>query len=203
MLNLSSDDIGNLIYLIALLAFIASGFLFKSKIKTSKILKDLFLWFLIILFIVVLYSFRHDFSNIKNRLKSELFPSHGVRISDNQISINISQNGHFYLHLKVNNKNIKFMIDTGASDIVLSQIDAKKAGINLNNLSYNKIYQTANGKTFGASVTLDNVELNGVIFYDIPASVNNSNMGTSLLGMRFLRNFKKYEFYQDKLILTY
>ena len=203
MLNLTGEETGNLIYLIILLGFIASGTLFKKQIKASQILKQLFWWFLIILVIIFLYSFRHDFDNAKNRLKSELFPSSAMRISDNQIRINISQGGHFYIKLKVNGEDVSFMIDTGASDTVLSQDDAKKVGINLNNLSYNKIYNTANGKVFAASVKLDKVELSGIIFYDIYASVNNSNLETSLLGMSFLKNFKKYEFYQDKLVLTY
>jgi predicted aspartyl protease len=41
-----------------------------------------------------------------------------------------------------------------------------------------------------------------MVFYDVPASVNSAEMGTSLLGMSFLRRFKKYEFYRDKLILS-
>ena len=155
MFNLTSDETGNLIYLIVLLGFIASGILFRRKIKTSEILKQLFWWLLIILIIVFLYSFRHDFDNAKNRLKSELFPSSAIQISDNQISINVSQGGHFYINLKVNGEDVRFMVDTGASDTVLTQDDAKKVGINLDNLSYSKIYETANGKVFAASIKLD------------------------------------------------
>ena len=87
--------------------------------------------------------------------------------------------------------------------MVLNQKDARKIGINAKNLVFNRIYQTANGKSYGASVILNKVEINGLIFKQVPASVNSGNMGISLLGMRFLRNFKKYEFSQNKLILTY
>jgi len=203
MFNLNADDTGRFIYLFALLIFLASGFLFRGKIKTSEILKQLSLWFLIIMGIVILYSFRFEFMNIKNRLLAELFPSKAIQTGQNQITISLSQDNHYYINLKINNQNVRFMIDTGASDITLSQQDAKKIGINLDDLTYNKIYQTANGKTYGASVNLNKIELAGIIFYNIAASVNSSNMGSSLLGMSFLRNFKKYEFYQDKLILTY
>jgi predicted aspartyl protease len=34
-------------------------------------------------------------------------------------------------------------------------------------------------------------------------SINSGDMGTSLLGMSFLQRFEKYEFYQDRLVLTY
>ena len=146
MFDLSTEDTGSFIYLTILLAFLASGFLLKGQIKASKVIQYLFWWFLIILAMITLYSFRYDFQNFKNRLIAEIFPSKSIRVSDNQISINISQDKHYYINLKINNKNVKLMIDTGASDIVLSKDDARKAGINLNKLTYNKIYQTANGK---------------------------------------------------------
>ena len=55
----------------------------------------------------------------------------------------------------------------------------------------------------GAIVNLAKIEVAGVIFKGIPATINNSDLNISLLGMSFLNRFKKYEFYQDKLILTY
>jgi aspartyl protease family protein len=95
------------------------------------------------------------------------------------------------------------MIDTGASDIMLSISDAKKIGINTNNLIFNRPYQTANGRSFGASIKLKEVEISGIKFKDIYASVNEGDMGVALLGMSFLRRFSKYEFFQDRLVLTF
>ena len=116
--------------------------------------------------------------------------------------INLSQDGHFYLNVKINNVPVRFMIDTGASDIVLNLDEAKRVGIDVKKLRFDKTYQTANGKSFGAMVVLDEITVADVIFRKVSASVNSAEMGTSLLGMRFLRQFKKYEFYQDKLVLT-
>jgi aspartyl protease family protein len=203
MQNLNSDETGNFIYLIILLAFIASGFLFKGKIEASKAAVHLFVWTIFILILVSLYSFRHDFFNLKDRITSELFPARAMRIDRDKLSIQASKNGHYYINLNVNYKKVKFMIDTGASDIVLNQEDAKKANINMNDLSYTKIYQTANGKSMAASTIVDSIEISGVIFHNVRVSVNQSDMGTSLLGLSFLKKFKKYEFYQDQLILTY
>ncbi len=116
--------------------------------------------------------------------------------------IEIAQDGHFYIDVKINNEPVRFMIDTGASDIVLNMDEAKKVGIKLDELNYNKRYQTANGAAFGASVVLNEIEVGGVKFHDVGASINEADMGISLLGMSFLRKFRKYEFYQDRLILT-
>lgn len=204
MFDFNADDTANFIYLSVLLAVLASSILFKKQLKTSEILRQLFWWFVIILTIILVYSFRHNLVQVKNRLMVELFPSHANRISNQQIAVNISADRHFYINLKINGKMIKLMVDTGASNIVLNRNDAKKIGFDPKSLTYNQIYQTANGQTYGASVVLNQIELDDLIFYDVPASVNDSDMGTSLLGMRFLQNnFSKYEFYQDRLILTH
>jgi len=94
------------------------------------------------------------------------------------------------------------MIDTGASDISISLKDAKKIGVNIKNLEFNKRYQTANGIALGASISLKEMEVGEIKFFDLTASVNGGDMNNSLLGMSFLKRLKKYEFYQDQLILT-
>lgn len=199
----NSEDWSNFIYLTILLIYLVSSVIFRSHIKTSQLLKQFMGWAGIALIAIILYSFRYEFKTVKNRVLVELFPSSVVKISDNQISIAISDDGHFYMNININNVPIKFLIDTGASNIILNLNDAKRVGINVNNLNYIRAYNTANGKVMGAIVNLANVEISGIVFKDVTATVNNSSMNISLLGMSFLNRFKKYEFYQDKLILTY
>ena len=202
--NLNSDELVNLVYLILLLGFLVSGFLVRNNLKISDLAKQALLWILITLTIIVIYSFRYDFYNLKNRIIAELFPDRVVAIDDNHLSINISNDGHFYIYLKINRQPVRFMVDTGASDLVLSLSDARRLGINIKNLSFDRRYETANGTIFGASTYVQEIEVTSNLkFYDVPVSVNSANMDVSLLGMRFLKQFKKYEFYQDKLILTY
>jgi aspartyl protease family protein len=116
--------------------------------------------------------------------------------------IRLSSDGHFYINVKINNATIRFMIDTGASDMVINNADAIKIGVNVQKLHFDKRYNTANGVVLGASVRLQKVEIGNLKFTDVLASINNADMGTSLLGMSFLRKFKKYEFYQDRLVLS-
>ena len=191
----------NLLYLSLLLAFLLSSTKTRSRFFSSKSLKYLGIWSGIILIFVILFSYRFEFSDFKNRILGEISPGSARSSEDGKIIINISKDGHFYLNAKINNQKIRFMIDTGASDITLSKSDARKVGINLRNLKFNKPYQTANGVTFGAKVMLKELEIAGQRFYKVSASINSSSMGTSLLGMSFLREFNKYQFYQDKLIL--
>ena len=198
---MNNSDSHNLIYLVLLLIIILSGFISRRDNNWSLIFKYLFYWSLIGFIGVVIYSYRFEFSDFKNRIIGEINPRSG-RVDGDNIIINISEDGHFYINLMVNDSKILFMIDTGASDLVLSKSDAIKLGINLNNLNFNRSYQTANGISWGASIILKEIQVGNIKFYNVNASVNQGEMVNSLLGMSFLRQFHRYEFFRDKLILV-
>jgi aspartyl protease family protein len=199
--GLNEDEIIRFIYLSIILIALATG-IFSGGLRKSKIAKYLLIWSGIAFLFIALYSFRFEFASLKNRVVAELVPSRAIKITDDQIAISASQNGHFYVKIKVNNVPISFMVDTGASDVALSFDDAKKANIDLDNLYGFRQYNTANGTITSALANADKMQIADVIFENVSVSVN-ENMKTSLLGMSFLRKFKKYEFYQDRLVLTY
>ena len=197
----TNSDKQNLLYFAIILVFLIISFFGRRELKISQILKYLAWWSVIIFICVALYAYRFEFSDFKSRIFGALNPQH-ARLENRKIMIEISQDGHFYVDLSLNNVPVKFMIDTGASDIVIDLENAKKIGIKTSDLNFSKRYQTANGTVFGAEVVLNEISIAGVKFYNIKASVNGAELGTPLLGMSFLRQFKKYEFYQDRLVLT-
>lgn len=200
--NFNDSDHQSFIYSLLLLALLVSSLIFRREIALSKALKYLALWAMIALVAVGLYAYRYQFGDFKDKMLGAFNPT-AVRTSDNgEMIINLSSDGHFYIDVKINNVPMRFMIDTGASDIVIDKNQAQKLGINLQDLAFNKRYQTANGVSFGASVILQQVQVGDVKFNNIAASVNSAQLGTPLLGMSFLRQFRKYEFYQDRLLLT-
>jgi aspartyl protease family protein len=201
--DLNNSDWQNFIYLFLLLVFFAASIFSRRDLPFAKILKYLAIWSGIALVAIIFYSYRYEFSDFKNRVLGEINPSL-VRVEKSgELVISLSQDGHFYMDVRVNGKPMRFMIDTGASDIVIGVSDAKKLGINVENLVFNKLYQTANGTSRGASVLLKEIIVGNQKFANVWASVNSAEMGTPLLGMSFLRQFSKYEFYRDKLILTF
>ena len=199
---MTGNDWANAFYLVLLLTFVATSIFSGRKMHFSKIVKYIALWTVIAIFCIMLYSFRFEFEGIKNRFIGALNPSYVQSNNSGQIIISKSQGNHFFANVKINGQNIRFMIDTGASDMSLTLADARKIGINPQELIFNKPYQTANGIIYGATVNLDNIEFGPLNLRNFRASVNKSNMGTSLLGMSFLRKFSRYEVYQGKLILT-
>jgi aspartyl protease family protein len=200
--DLSNSDWQNFIYLALLLVAMLSGLFLRRNLPFAKILKYLSIWAGIALVAIILYSYRFEFSDFKTRILGEINPSLAQVQNSGQLVINLSDDGHFYINVKINGQPVKFMIDTGASDIVISIDDAIRIGINPKNLLFNKFYQTANGTSSGAAIVLNELVVGDVVFRNVSASVNSAPMGTPLLGMSFLRQFKKYEFYRDKLVLT-
>lgn len=133
------------------------------------------------------------FGNIKELKKS--YPK------EKTIVIKPGAGGHYYLNAMVNKVETRFLIDTGATGILLSMSAAKKIGFDLNTLNYSVKALTANGETRIAPVTLDSFEVGTFNATNMPAMVSRINMSESLLGMTFLRRLKGYEVKEGTLTL--
>lgn len=199
---MENNDLSQIVYLVILILIMSYGMINRKEMSLKKIVKYFLIWSLIGLIIIALYAYRFEFNNFKERISGEINPTSAQLNQQGQLIINISDDSHFYVKMLINKKPILFMVDTGASDIVLNLQDALKIGVNPKNLIFNRQFQTANGRVLGASIILKEVEISGIKFRDVKASVTNGEMGVNLLGMSFLRRFGKYEFYQDRLILT-
>ncbi len=153
------------------------------------------IWVLIGMVLVLGYS-------MKDSLFAELIPGKPRIMADGSISVRAAQGGHFFIEGKVNSAPVRFMVDTGASDIMLSPQDARRAGFDPGRLQRTRSYSTANGTVTGAPVTLGILEVGPVRLNDVEASVNGAEMDESLLGMSFLKRFKSYRVEGDTLTLV-
>ncbi len=187
-------------YYIIWILFLSSFLFYNEKKEIIKSGKYLLIWLLIFSVIIAIYSYKDIFLN--NRVVSSLIPGYGYK-SDNKLTYIKSKDNHFYINATVNNQNIKFMVDTGASSIILNKKDAVKIGIDLQNLTYDRAFSTANGVIYCATVKLPYLKIKDLLLEDIYVAINPSDSNISLLGMSFLQYFYKYEFNQDSLTLYY
>jgi aspartyl protease family protein len=181
---------------------VGAGYLFSHRHTAFQKLHYLLGWAVIFIVFLSLYSFREQFSAMGIRLTQDLYPSGVYEGEGGALVLTQTSNGHFYADINVNGSMIRFMVDTGASDITLSQEDAKRVGLTPEGLRYVRSYNTANGTVQGAPVVLDRMELGGLVFNDVPASVNRGAMDGSLLGMRFLQMFHSFTVEGDKMVLV-
>jgi aspartyl protease family protein len=92
------------------------------------------------------------------------------------------------------------MVDTGATNVVLSRRDAERLGIDPASLVYLGQAQTANGIVRTARVKLNDVQLGSWQDETLAAWVNDGEMDGSLLGMDYLGKFH-IELAADRLLL--
>ena len=120
-----------------------------------------------------------------------------------QLVLRSSRNGHFTLEAEVDGTPIDFMVDTGATTVVLSPADASRVGLNPATLDYNAVFETGNGRTRVALVTLDELTIGSLDLYDVEAAVITKPMSMSLLGMSALERLDGYEVHGDQMILRW
>ena len=95
--------------------------------------------------------------------------------------------GHFRATAAINGRDVKVLIDTGATVVALSYEDADDIGLRPGNLDFNVAVSTANGIAKAAAVTLDSVEIDGVEVEGVAGLVlPEGTLKGTLLGMSFL-----------------
>lgn len=194
-----SENVPHVIYGVILLMVMGSSVFLRST-NLSRTARDGMIWVGIILLGVLAMSYKDNIMG--SRLMGALVPSRPIVEANGSIAIRSGEGGHFFLDAKVNGVVVKFMVDTGATDIVLAPADAERVGYITGDLEYDHHYQTANGIVKGAEVQMESFEVGGLKIQNLPASVNGAPMGESLLGMRFLKLFKQYKVEDGRLILV-
>jgi aspartyl protease family protein len=199
----SPGDQGAFLRLSAMLVLVASGVVYSRRFSARETLRNIALWCGIAAVLVFGYTFYHQFEDAASDMRSELVPGYPAEVGGNRMVFSENRDGDFTAIGKVNGTPVEFVIDTGASDIVLSPADARRAGIDVAALHFTGIFETANGEGRGAPATVDKLEVGPVRLVDVPVSVNQTKMRSSLLGMTFLRRMKSFEMKGRKLTLRW
>ena len=179
---MSGDQYGNLIYLLLLGAVLVSYMIVANRRQLGSMVRNAALWVFIFLGAIAAVGLWND-------LRHDIAPRQSVMQEGTGITVPRSQDGHYYLTLDVNGKSVRFIVDTGATEIVLSRTDAARIGLDVDSLIYSGRAFTANGIVQTAPVRLEQIGFGGIEESGIRAVVNNGEMSESLLGMSYLNRF--------------
>jgi aspartyl protease family protein len=123
-------------------------------------------------------------------------------IGDAMVAVPRASNGHFQVDAVIGGHQIPFMVDTGASLIVLKSEDAERLGIEPSSRDRMVRMQTANGVVEARRVRLAAVDIGPLTVQDVEAVVMPSGrLGQNLLGMSFLSRLRRFEFRTGELVL--
>ena len=188
-----------LIYLIIILIVLLGTFLLSNKKNLNKNVQNLAIWGLIFFALLVTY---YLWNELKFSMEKERY--NYVIEKDNSILINKSYDGHFYLPLSINNKEIIFLVDTGATKSLLAKNDYKLLKNDGINFTSEKIIETANGKIIALETTFDKVKLFNNILGDVTFLVVRNDFegpNISLFGLDLLDNKFNYQITNNYLKL--
>ena len=185
-------DNPKLLYLSILLIVLLSSYLIAMRDNLPKLIKSASAWVIIFSSFVAGYGLWQDLGNRETKISTN---------NASDISIKINGDGHFRAKVLVNDVEIEFLIDTGATHIVLSKEDAEKLDYDLSKLIFWGKSYTANGIVATAPVRLQSVKLGQFSDENVLAYINQGIMNQSLLGMSFLNNFSSVELQRGTLYL--
>ena len=112
-----------------------------------------------------------------------------------------NNSGEFVVTGLVNEVEILFLVDTGASDVILTTHDAQRVGMIPDDMIFSRLYRTANGTVYGAPVRLSAVTVGGVRVKNVRASVSGGSLHRSLLGMSYLSRISEFSIRNQILTL--
>ena len=205
VLGMDTNSFGNLVYLSALGALVASGILASGQ-RFGQTVRTLALWLLVILVFMAGYEYRYELQDVASRVSGGIIPGSPLSITDGDgraiVTLQKRMDGHFDANVSVNGRTIRAMVDTGATTTVLTQADAESAGFDPSALIFNIPVSTANGTANAARVTADEVAVGGIVRRNVPLLVaEDGRLGQSLLGMNFIGTLSGFDVRGDRLVL--
>lgn len=188
-------EFSQLIYLLLLLCAVGSWVFLQNRQSLNKTVQQMAVWAFIFLGVIAGYGLWGD-------IRQTVKPQQSVMAEAGRVVVPRAPDGHYYLTLMVNGAAVDFLVDTGASQVVLTANDARRAGIDPEKLAYLGRANTANGEVRTASVRMDELALGDIRDKNLRVWVNEGEMEKSLLGMTYLQRWSHIEIRNGALVLS-
>ena len=190
---MDGDQTARLLYFTLFGLVIGGGLILRMRGRMGELAKAAGAWVLI--FVAVVFA-----AGLWADIRDETAPRQSTG-EGGRVEVLRGPGGGYDLVAEVNGAPVRFVVDTGASDLVLSHDDAERAGVDLDGLVYTGSARTANGAVQVAEVVLDEVRLGDVVDRGVRAAVTDGDLGQSLLGMRYLERFQRVSIEGGRLVL--
>lgn len=179
---MDGEDLGRLVRLGLLLMVLGGWVLVEFRGRAGLALRRLAAWGLIFLGVMAGWGLWQD-------IRGDLAPQMAV-VGAGRIEVPRGPDGHYTVTARVNGVPVRFLIDTGATDLVLSARDAARAGIDPADLAYTGRAVTANGTVATARVRLEDLTLGPWTDRRLPAQVTAGDLDSSLMGVSYLDRYR-------------
>ncbi len=191
---MAGDEIARLIYLVLLAAAIGGWLVMENRGSLGKMARQATAWALIFLGVIAAVGLWSD-------IRDTVAPRQAL-VASGTIEVPRGPDGHYRLVLEMNGKPVEFIVDTGASDVVLTLRDARRIGIDTEALVFSGTAYTANGVVRTARARVAEVRLGDIVDRDLGVSITAGETDLSLLGMTYLQKFSRIEIADGRMRLV-
>ncbi|MFI4949761.1 MAG: TIGR02281 family clan AA aspartic protease [Caulobacterales bacterium] len=197
----TADDWTRVAYAAGLVALVSAGLLRTRLVDWGQRARHIAGWIGIVAMLAVGFAYRDELGGVVQRVRGEFSGGYPVATAPHELVVSQDDSGGFLVMGRVNGQVVRFLVDTGSSDTVLSPADARRLGIDTSTLSYDQTAETANGLGSGARFTADSLSVGSIALTNVPMVINKAPMTSSLLGLSFLGRLESFQVRGHRLYL--
>jgi aspartyl protease family protein len=202
ILGLAPGEFASVAALSAMALLVASFVVTEFRGRWANGLRALMMWGVLLVALVGCYSYRFELQQAARRIAGELMPGETTVGPSGEVVVTRRMDGSFVVNGKANDRDLRFIFDTGASTVVLTSETAKAVGLDPSTLAFVVPVSTANGLTLAAPVTIERLTVGSIKEQRVRALVTKPGvLRENLLGMTFLERLASYEVRQNRLFL--
>ena len=197
------DDWSSVAYAAGLAALLSAGLWRARGAGLARHLRHAAIWTAIAALLALAFAYRHELAQVPRRLQMAARPGAPMLTAEHELTVPQDDLGGYVILGEVNGRPVRFLVDTGATDTVLSPDDAARLGLDPGALTYDQRAETANGPGYGAPYVAQTLQVGPIALTDFPMTINQTPMTTSLLGLSFLHRLDGFEVRGRTLVMRW
>jgi aspartyl protease family protein len=182
----NSTMLGGVYILLATMLILGS--LMARREPGLKLVKMALGWVMIFGAGFILFTFRDNFGWVAQRLKAEAIGTPVEQGRETRIPMAID--GHFWVNAKLNGKDVRFLVDSGATMTTIGRDTALAAGVAVSS-ERDQFVRTGNGIIRVSSGRAAELEVGGIHRSGVGLQIAD-NDDLNVLGMNFLSSLSRW-----------
>jgi aspartyl protease family protein len=185
------------VYLLMALMLVL-GALMTRREPAAKLITMALAWIAIFGAGFVLFTFRDNLGWVAQRLKAEAIGTPVNQGGETRIPMAID--GHFWVNAKLNGRDVKFLVDSGATTTTVDRATAEAAGVAISSRR-DQYVRTGNGIVQVASGRADELTVGGIVRRNVGIEIADDD-DLNVLGMNYLSSLSRWSVEGRWLILV-
>lgn len=199
----TQDQWASVVYRAGFLLLVCAAMFRAGAAVRPQHLRHLVFWALFAAALALGFAYRDELAGVREHLQLAFSTGEPVATGAHELVVPRAEDGSFVVVGEVNGQRVRFLVDTGASDTVLSPDDARRIGVDIDHLRFVPAGETANGVGYGAAWVAPRLAVGPIALRNFPVLVNKAAMSSSLLGRTFLDRLQSFRVEGDKLVLRW